>query len=105
MAASDQLTLFENPICGKPLGTTPSVETPWDCKSKIQLTAIAPTTATSPPGIALIHRSKTISVASTATETASVAPEVCPSSFRVSQNLITVPLARSGETCGAGTPC
>ena len=59
---------------GRPLGTGPRIETPCALRSKIQLTAIAPTTATRPPGIALIQRSNTISVASTASETASVAP-------------------------------
>ena len=51
-----------------------------------------------------IQRSKTTSVAITLAETASVAPEVWSSSFRVSQNLITVPLTASMLTFGEGTP-
>ena len=78
--------------------------TPCELRSKIQETAISPITATSPPGIAVIQRLKTMRIASTESETASVAPEVWPSSVRVSQNLISVPETRSGETLGAGTP-
>src|SRR6476619_5121983 len=92
------------PTCGRPLGTWPSVETPCELRSKIQLTAIAPTTATRPPGTTLIQRGNPISVASTASETASVAPDVWPISFSVSQNLTTVPLPWFGETVGDGTP-
>src|SRR4051812_47914000 len=90
--ASLQPTPLGKPTWGSPLGTGPSVETPWEARSKIQLTAIVPMTATRPPGIALIQRPNTISVASTDSETASVAPETCPSSFSVSQNLTSVPL-------------
>ena len=91
-------------MCGKPLGTGPRTDTPCELRSKIQLTAIVPTTATRPPGIAFSQRLKTINVASTATETARVAPDVCPISFSVSQNLITVPLPRPASTSGDGTP-
>ena len=75
-AASVHVTPLGNAIEGRPLCTVPSVDTPSAERSKIQLTAIAPTTATSPPGIALIQRPNTISVASTASDTASVAPDV-----------------------------
>src|SRR5436190_9079487 len=102
--ASLQPTPLGNPMWGSPFGTGPSVETPSELRSKIQLTAIVPMTATSPPGIALIQRPKTISVASTATETPSVHHDTWPSSVRVSQNLISVPLAWSSETLGDGTP-
>src|SRR5262249_38266990 len=95
---------FGNPMCGSPLGTGPRTETPCDLKSKIQLNAIAPTTATRPPGTALIQRSNTIRVASNACDTASVAPDVWPTSFNVSQNLITVPLSRFRSTFGDATP-
>ena len=44
-------------------------ETPWAERSKIQLTAIAPTTATSPPGIAFTQRAKPIRIAMTAADT------------------------------------
>src|SRR5207253_9233060 len=102
--ASDQPTPLGNPTWGSPLGTGPSVETPCAARSRIQLRAIVPTTATSPPGIALIQRPKTIRIPSTATETASVAPDVCPISSSVSQNLISGPAVRSVATFGAGTP-
>src|SRR3954451_288086 len=92
------------PKLGRPLGTGPRIDTPCVLRSKPQLTAIAPTTATRPPGIAFSQRPNTISVASTATETARVAPEVWPISFSVSQNLITVPLTRPASTSGDGTP-
>ena len=88
-------------MCGRPLGTGPRVETPCDSRSKIQLTAISPTTATRPPGIALIQRPKTIRIASTASETASVAPDVWPSSFSVSQNLIDRAARRGRATRSA----
>src|SRR5262249_35568528 len=101
---SCQVIPFGNPTCGSPLGTGPRTETPCDLKSKIQLKAMAPTTATSPPGTSLIHRSNTISVASTPSETASVAPDVWPTSFSVSQNLTSVPLSRSRSTLGDSTP-
>ena len=80
------------------------MDTPWAWRSKAQLIVIAPTTATSPPGIALIHRPNTISVAITPSETASVATEVSGISLKVSQALITVPLTASGATSGFGTP-
>src|SRR3954469_24337854 len=99
-----QLTPLGKPKLGRPLGTAPRIDTPCALRSKPQLTAIAPTTATRPPGIAFSQRANTISVASTPTETARVAPEVWPISFSVSQNLITVPLARPGSTSGDGTP-
>src|SRR3954470_3688793 len=99
-----QPTPLGKPMSGNPLGTGPRVDTPWALRSRPQLTAIVPTTATRPAGPAFTQRPKTISVASTATETASVAPEVWPISFSVSQNLITVPLARPRSTSGDGTP-
>ena len=83
---------------GRPLGTVPSVETPWDSRSKPQLIAIEPTTATRPPGIIGIHFSNTTRVAITPSETASVAPDVWGISFSVSQNLTTVPLSWSRST-------
>ena len=97
-------TPLGSPIEGSPLGTTPSVETPWDWRSKTQLIAIIPTTATRPPGIMGIHFSKTTRMTMTDTETASVAPDVSGISFNVSQNLITVPPSLSNETLGEGTP-
>ena len=97
---SFQPTPLGSPIEGRPLGTVPRVETPWASRSKPQLIAIAPTTATRPPGIIGIHFSNTISVAITPTETASVAIDVSGISFSVSQNLITVPLRWSRLTDG-----
>ena len=91
-------------MCGRPLGTAPSVDTPCALRSKIELTAIAPTTATRPPGTTLIQRSKTISVAITAIDTHSVATEVCPISPSVSANFTIAPLAAFSDACGAGTP-
>ena len=73
-------------------------------RSNAQLTAIAPTTATSPPGIALIHLSNTTSVAITRARPRAWRREVSGISFRVSQNLTTVPLTASGATSGEGTP-
>src|SRR5262245_42962715 len=101
---SDQPTPDGRPIDGSPLGTGPRMETPCDSRSKAQLTAIAPTTATRPPGTALIQRPQTTSVAITASETARVASDVSGISLSVSQKVITVPLARPSATCGAATP-
>ena len=101
---SFQPTPLGSPSEGRPLGTVPRVETPWASRSKPQLIAIAPTTATRPPGIIGIHFSNTISVAITASETASVASDVSGISFSVSQNLITVPLNWSRSTLGDATP-
>ena len=47
-------------------------------KSKIQLAAIIPTTATSPPGICFTQRPKTIRIASTVAETSDVCQEASP---------------------------
>ena len=89
---SSQPIPLGSPIEGSPLGTGPSVETPWDSRSKAQLIPIIPTTATSPPGIIGIHFSNTTRIAITEIETASVASDVSGISFSVSQNLTTVPL-------------
>src|SRR4051795_13324276 len=91
---SDQPTPFGSPSVGRPLGTGPSVDTPCAWRSNAQLITIEPTTATSPPGIALIHFSNTTSVTMTPTDTASVASDVWSISLIVSQNLISVPAAR-----------
>src|SRR6266404_9802620 len=90
-AAFPHVTPFGNPMCGSPLGTAPSVDTPCELRSKIQLTAIRPTTATRPPGITFTQRLKTTRIASTESETANVAHEICPSSVSVSQNLTRLP--------------
>ena len=59
---------------GRPPGTFPRLETPCEARSAPQLTAIAPTTAISAPGIFLFtNRSPTI-VARTQTEVRTVAP-------------------------------
>ena len=99
-----QPTPLGRPNDGRPLGTSPRVETPCDSRSNAQLIAIAPTTATSPPGIAGIHRSKTTRVAMTPKETASVAPDVSGISFSVSKNFTAVPLTLSSDTSGDATP-
>ena len=44
-------------MSGRPPGTVPRSETPWEARSKPQLTAIEPTTAISAPGIFLFDRS------------------------------------------------
>src|SRR5689334_9043191 len=93
-ATSALVTPLGKPTCGSPLGTGPSVDTPCELRSNPQLTAIAPITATRPPGMNVIQRSNTIRVARTATDTARVAPDVLPRSPRVSQSLISVPLTR-----------
>src|SRR5215831_5586532 len=93
-----------SPTCGSPLGTGPRIDTPCAWRSNAQLTAIAPTTATRPPGTLLIQRSNTTSVAITARETASVASDASDNSFSVSQNRMSVPLTLFAATCGEATP-
>src|SRR4051794_22976153 len=99
-----QVTPLGKPTWGRPLGTGPSVATPCELRPNAELTMIVATTATKPPGITLIHRSKTTSVTSTATDTASVAPDVCPISPSVLPSVINVPLVWSTSTFGLGTP-
>ena len=68
----------------------------WLEKSNIQLSAIIPITATSPPGTDFTERPKTIRIASTAAETSVVCQEASPMSHSVSPNLRTVPLNAFG---------
>src|SRR5262245_30486086 len=101
---SCQPTPLGSPNDGSPLGTGPNTETPCDWRSAAQLTVIAPTTATSPPGTTLIHFPKTTIVAITDSETSRVVTEVSGISFTVFPNLTSVPLTWSTSTFGDGTP-
>ena len=86
----DQVT-DGKPKAGRPLGTTPRVETPSAARSSCQLTMMAPTTAISAPGmrgeIALEPRITTM----TAAETRIVGPLLAPRSPRVATNFSIVP--------------
>src|SRR3954470_13717817 len=100
--ASCQPAPFGRPSGGRPAGTGPRIATPCDCRSNPQLTAIVTTTATRPAGITLAHLPKATSVATTATDTASVVSDVAEMSCSVFQNLTIVPAVRPGSTVGGG---
>ena len=76
----------------------------WAAKSKIQLSAIIPTTATRPPGIVFDRRGKKIRIASTETETSAVCHEPSEMSSSVRKNLATSPLNGLRSTLWAGIP-
>ena len=59
-------------MSGRPPGTVPRSETPWEARSKPQLTAIAPTTAISAPGIFLLTNRRPTIVTITDAETRTV---------------------------------
>ena len=102
--ASLQVMPCGTPRWGRPLGTGPRTDTPCFEKSKIQLAAIMPTTATRPPGICLIQRPKTMRIASTVMDTSVVDQEASAMCHSVSPNLRTPPLNAPTETFGGGIP-
>src|SRR4029453_5844847 len=101
---SCQVTPLGRAMLGKPLGTGPSIETPWDSRLNAQLATIAPITATSPPGIALIQRSNTISTASTDADTSAVDHDAWPRWPRVLKNSIRLLLKKGTPEACLGIP-
>jgi hypothetical protein len=91
-------------MLGRPLGTGPRIETPWVCRSSAQLARMAPTTATSPPGIALTQRSNTISTASTDPETSAVGHDAWPRWPKVLKNSIRLLLKNGTPEVCLGMP-
>ena len=72
---------------GTPLGSDPTVETPWSARPNAAETIVAPATATSTAGIRRVTRGRRSSTTSAPAPTASAAPSVrsrCSTNSRIS---------------------